>query len=433
MAGRFEPAKRVPWIFAGLVLSGLGLGMDSLGLGGSPGMGLTQIECLALGILITFVSALPFAPSHTLVWTARTLLFLTVLAASAELAAMAYSRFRGGPAAPAESPGSAALAPDPDFEFTPFVLWRIRPGYSDGTATVDGSGIRITSPPGNEGEDAFQVVLLGGWSIWGWGVPDPATLASHMQEDLDALLSGPVRVVNMAQPGWTVTQQVIALMLEMRAGSRPDLVLLSVGLHDAAAAAAGSRVDPRWLRSAMTAWNGGAGDPGTGTDVFHGSSAALALLSRALGPSGGRDPSADDAAAALLPVPAGDPDSAVRRMSDDVLGAVQIARSISGSCGTRLALVLTPCWPVSRRNPSPEERDLLLPAMDSTAGADFVRAAWQELREEAGRSSWFLDLSGSMDSVPGHLYHGPDCLTPLGNEVLASVLVDEIASRGLLW
>lgn len=406
--------------------------MDGLGLGGSPGMGVTQTECLALGILITIVSALPFPPSHTFVWAARALLILVTLATSAELVAMAILRLRGESAAPVENPGSAAVAPDPDFEFAPFVLWRVRPGYSDGTASVDGMGIRTTSPPEIESEDAFQVVLLGGSSIWGWGVPDNGTVASCLQENLDALLSGPVRVVNLAQPGWTVTQQVIALMLEIRAGSRPDLVLLTAGLHDAAAAAAGSRMDPRWFEEASTAWNGRAGASRVSVSGIPAASAASALFGPALGLSAGHDSPADGPSPALLPAPDGDPDSVARRMAGDVLGAVQIARSISVSCGTRCALVLMPCWPVSRRTPSSEERDLLLPAVDSTAGAGFVRTAWQALQEEAGRSSWFLDLSSSLDSVPGHLYRGPDCLTPLGNEVLASVMVDEIASRGLL-
>lgn len=432
MAGGFVLAKRAPWIFTGLALTALGLGLDSLGLGGSPGIGVTQMECLALGILVTIVSAMPFPPSYTFVWAARALLILVTLAVSVELASMAVLRFGGGSARTVVGGEAAAFVPDPEFDFAPFVTWRTRPGFSDGMASVDCMGIRNTSAPETDSEDAFLIVLLGGSSVWGWGVPDSGTVASHLQEDLDALLAGPVRVVNLAQPGWTVTQQVIGLMLEIRAGSRPDLVILSVGLHDAAAAAAGSREDPRWLDRAATAWNGRAGDARASARAVLEASSAFALFAPLLGLAGTDQPF-EGAASAILPLPSGEPDSAAGRMAADVVGAVKVARSIAGSCDARCALVLCPCWPVSSRRPSPEERDLLLPAMDSTAGAVFVREAWQALRNEAGSSSWFLDLSSSLDSVPGHLYYGPDCLTSLGNDVLASAMVDQIASKGLLW
>jgi len=73
-------------------------------------------------------------------------------------------------------------------------------------------------------------------AVLGPSIADSATIPCFIQEGLDSLWQGPVRVENRARPGWTSTQALIDLVLSLRSGAKPDLVLFIGGFEDAAAA-----------------------------------------------------------------------------------------------------------------------------------------------------------------------------------------------------
>ena len=115
--------------------------------------------------------------------------------------------------------------------YAPFVVWRSNPISNCDSITVSEDGYRIT-PGASRGGDAFKVFMLGGSAMWGEGASDSCTIAAYLQRDLNELIYRPVAVYNLAQVGHSSTQELIELMLQLRNGNTPDLVIFYDGFND---------------------------------------------------------------------------------------------------------------------------------------------------------------------------------------------------------
>lgn len=118
----------------------------------------------------------------------------------------------------------------------PYAYFRQRP-FSGETITIDRDGLRRTwqPPPSPREARAFRVLMLGGSSLWGYGARDDRTIPSLVARTLQD--GGcPVVVKNLAEIGYVSTQEVIALVRELQAGYRPDLVIFYDGVNDTTSA-----------------------------------------------------------------------------------------------------------------------------------------------------------------------------------------------------
>jgi lysophospholipase L1-like esterase len=121
----------------------------------------------------------------------------------------------------------------------PYVYFRQQP-YSGRTITIDQEGLRATwqAPPAPVDRDAlrpFQILMLGGSSLWGFGARDDRTIPSLIARNLyEKGLR--VEVKNLAEIGYVSTQEVVALVRELQAGYRPDLVIFYDGVNDSTSA-----------------------------------------------------------------------------------------------------------------------------------------------------------------------------------------------------
>ncbi len=127
--------------------------------------------------------------------------------------------------------------------YAPFVVWRSNPIINCDSITISEDGYRLTpgaSPSrdgdgdgdGDGGGDAFKIFMLGGSAMWGAGVSDSCTIGAYLQRDLSELSDRPVAVHNLAQVGHSSTQELIELMLQLRNGNIPDLVIFYDGFND---------------------------------------------------------------------------------------------------------------------------------------------------------------------------------------------------------
>ena len=118
--------------------------------------------------------------------------------------------------------------------YEPFVVWRANTLLNCDSITISEDGYRFTPPPPRGGRypDALIVFMLGGSAMWGTGVSDSQTIAAYLQRDLSELISRPVAVQNLAQIGYSSTQELIELMLQLRDGNIPDLVIFYDGFND---------------------------------------------------------------------------------------------------------------------------------------------------------------------------------------------------------
>ena len=117
----------------------------------------------------------------------------------------------------------------PDQEYYPFIMWRSAP-VSLPLMNVNQSGIRRTYwvPP----IEGIRIFALGGSAMWGWMVPDSSTIPSCLQKEINSIPGFEASVTNLAQNAWVSTQEVTELMLRLRSGDIPDLLIFYNGAND---------------------------------------------------------------------------------------------------------------------------------------------------------------------------------------------------------
>lgn len=116
-------------------------------------------------------------------------------------------------------------------EYRAFVVWRLFPTDRLPTITVDADGLRRTLYSHCEAND-YTIWMFGGSGLWGNFSRDSETIPSLLAKRYED--SGRrVCVRNYGQKGWTSTQQVIELELELKRTSRkPDVVISYDGSMD---------------------------------------------------------------------------------------------------------------------------------------------------------------------------------------------------------
>lgn len=108
-------------------------------------------------------------------------------------------------------------------QFRPFVGWRRAP-FKGQTIEVDQDGVRVT-PGANCSPKSFKVFTFGASEMWGTGSPNWGTIPAHLQKGLEKLGQGPVCVTNFAESAYVSMQGIITLLMQLRSGNVPDVVL----------------------------------------------------------------------------------------------------------------------------------------------------------------------------------------------------------------
>ncbi|MBD3277277.1 MAG: hypothetical protein GF388_03170 [Candidatus Aegiribacteria sp.] len=116
-------------------------------------------------------------------------------------------------------------------KYAPYVVWCTDPDLEHNFISIGENGYRIT--PGNHHSDQpYKIFLFGGSAMWGMGVPDSATIASFLQQNMRDVTGKTVDVYNFGQSAFSSTQEVIELMLQLRQGNIPDAVVYYDGFND---------------------------------------------------------------------------------------------------------------------------------------------------------------------------------------------------------
>jgi lysophospholipase L1-like esterase len=121
----------------------------------------------------------------------------------------------------------------------PYVCYRQRP-FQGKTINIGSDGRRATwrHPTGDgerTGPRAIKLLMLGGSSLWGFGARDDQTIPSLVARNLDGK-GYRVEIKNLAEIGYTSTQELVALMRELQSGYRPDVVAFYDGVNDTTSA-----------------------------------------------------------------------------------------------------------------------------------------------------------------------------------------------------
>jgi hypothetical protein len=117
------------------------------------------------------------------------------------------------------------------FEFDPLLMWRLRPGFREGSIAISPEGFRASATEASGRPQAAAgrklVFLLGGSTVFGLGVPGGETVSAFLQE----LLGDEYHVVNAGVTGYASTQELI-LSHRRLLDFQPHRVLALTGRND---------------------------------------------------------------------------------------------------------------------------------------------------------------------------------------------------------
>ena len=120
------------------------------------------------------------------------------------------------------------------FEYEPFAQFREK-AYAGRYVRIHPAGFRESQDQGPwpPEEANFTVFVFGGSTVFGYGVPDDQTIASHLQRRLvDLGLAKPPRVYNFGRGAYFSTQERVLFEKLIVAGAVPDLAIFIDGLND---------------------------------------------------------------------------------------------------------------------------------------------------------------------------------------------------------
>lgn len=116
-----------------------------------------------------------------------------------------------------------------------FYEWR-RPEFHGQYINVSSEGIRKTWNPEFFDQQNFSTIYaFGGSTMWGTGVRDDFTIPSLLSKNLNQNENNYL-IVNLGESGYTLTQEIIYLLLKLKQGQRPDYVIFYDGVNDIYAA-----------------------------------------------------------------------------------------------------------------------------------------------------------------------------------------------------
>ncbi len=115
-----------------------------------------------------------------------------------------------------------------------YVYFGRLPSFSGRYVNIDSAGHRVTPQRATPVTPAKRVFFFGGSTLWGTAQRDDHTIPAEVARRL-APVTGPdarIAVSNFGESGYVTTQELLALMLELRAGQRPDVVVFYDGIND---------------------------------------------------------------------------------------------------------------------------------------------------------------------------------------------------------
>ncbi len=114
-------------------------------------------------------------------------------------------------------------------QYYSYVGYRRYPNFRGKYINLDEEALRRTVPDcSDRSANALRIFVSGGSAVWGTGARDEATIPSLLARKL-CETGIPAKVTNFGESGYTNTQELIRLIVELRKEHIPDIVLFYDG------------------------------------------------------------------------------------------------------------------------------------------------------------------------------------------------------------
>lgn len=299
--------------------------------------------------------------------------------------------------------------------YHPYTEYR-RPPFAGRYINIDSARLRRTVPDcGRDHADPVRVFVMGGSAAWGTGARDEATIPSHLARML-CERGVPATVTNYGESGYTNTQELIQLQLELRSRRVPDVVVFYDGVNDVYSSYQ-NRVPglPQNVVNRMVAHETSQRSPATQRLIqlallTNTGELAKGLASRVLGRRASE--------ASGWTVPAGDEAEQLERSTlDTMLENIRVVRALEQAYGFRSFFYWQPAI-YDKRRQSEDEQGI---PRDSVFGEMYGRVT-----ELVRRQSTIVDLSDVFDDEPRSVFVDEFHTSESANELIASLILKDV-------
>ena len=316
--------------------------------------------------------------------------------------------------------------------YYPYVGWRRAP-FKGKTIEVDHNGIRVT-PGADCSAKSFKIFTFGASEMWGTGSPNWGTIAAHLQTGFEKLRQGPVCVTNFAESAYVSLQNIIMLLMQLRVGDVPDLVLFYSIADNVYAAYQSGRVGTLENNDQIAARFEGRREPDTFIDRIR-STHSYKFIDMLMG-------KLTIANAKAKPIPSQlityesmgiDPATLSELLVEEYFENYKIVSALSQKYGFKYFYFLPPMVALGSKPLTSEEQEMKRRVEGEAALYKLFAAVYQTIEREAPKYQNFYSLVHIFDSYDSLVFIDESHFTPVGNQLIAERMLDEIqaqSSRG---
>jgi len=306
--------------------------------------------------------------------------------------------------------------------YYPFVGWRRSP-FKGKTIEIDQNGVRLT-PGGDCSAKSFKVFAFGASAMWGTGSPNWGTIPANLQEGLEKLRQEPVCVMNFAESAYVSMQDVIMLLMQLRSGNVPDVVLFYSISDDIYAAYQSGRAGVPENLDQIAARFERRREPSTFVDWLR-STYSYSLIDKLMGKLTIANPRE------LVTYESMRID--VAKLSDlivqEYLGNYKIVSALAHKYGFQYFFFLPPVISLGNKPLTPEEQEMKHRLEIEAAFYKLYTAVYQTIERKSSKYQNLYPMAHIFDRYDSLIWIDEDHVTPIGNQVIAERMLDIIQGR----
>ena len=310
--------------------------------------------------------------------------------------------------------------------YFPYIGWRRAP-FKGQTIEIDQNGVRLT-PGADCRATSFKVFTFGASEMWGTGSPNWETIPAHLQKGLEKLRQRPVCVMNFAESAYVSTQDVIMLLIQLRSGNVPDLVLFYNIGGDIASAYQSGRAGVSENLDQLAARFEGRLKPPTFVDWLR-NTYSYALINELIGTLAIANPQQKEPTPSAL-VTYESMGIDVAELSDlivqDYLGNYKIVRALARKYGFTYFFFMPPRLLLGNKPLTPEEQEMKHGVEIEAALSKLSRAVYQTIERQSSPYQHLYSMVHIFDHYDSLIWIDESHVTPIGNQLIAARMLDVI-------